>query len=229
MVFQLKSKNVLLTYAQCTVTKDATINHLKNLLLPDHPNIYIIVGHELHQDGGDHLHAYLRSESPIRTRDNAYFDIEGFHPNIVSCRSPQKARDYAKKDNDYIEHGNPDFIKRKWSDIEDAVDKDEALDIIKEVSYRDYVLQHDKIDSFLQKKYRHVQAPYQPRSLADFDTTRFPDLAAFIAQMDEVSSYSSKDYHRTVRFADCSERRPAYADLCIYVCQGRWGFNLIHC
>lgn len=150
--FQLNAKCVLLTYPQSgDVTKEELLTHLKDLV----PDAAIIVSLEAHQDGSPHLHALLQSETPIRTRSPTFFDFRNLHPNVQGARHPEKAYEYVAKDGDYILHGAFRFSsKAKWAKVLSSTSEEEARSIIKEVAPRDYVLSHDRIESYLHKHFK---------------------------------------------------------------------------
>lgn len=55
--FDFHAKTCFLTYPQCSYEPTQCLEHLRTLL-GDKPT-YIVVAHELHEDGGDHLHALI--------------------------------------------------------------------------------------------------------------------------------------------------------------------------
>ncbi len=57
MPFRCHSKTFLLTYSRCDVTKESMFEHLLGLI--GNRFEYLVVAHELHEDGGDHLHAFF--------------------------------------------------------------------------------------------------------------------------------------------------------------------------
>jgi len=66
---------------------------------------YVLVCHELHKDGTDHLHALISFDKKRDIRNEKYFDIDNFHPNIQSVKSMPKSINYIKKDKDFVEWG----------------------------------------------------------------------------------------------------------------------------
>lgn len=100
MAFQLRAKNVGLTYPQCDLDKQVIFDQIRarcgdNL-------IALIVAIERHQDGNTHYHAYLRFHAALSTRDARYFDIEDFHPNIQALRSPRGWISYCLKEDQEV-------------------------------------------------------------------------------------------------------------------------------
>ncbi|AXH74712.1 MAG: Rep catalytic domain protein [Cressdnaviricota sp.] len=98
MVYQINSSRLFLTYPQCTLSKEEAYDYLENLFKPEE----ILVAHELHASGDDHLHCYLRLSSPIRTRDPRFADLPGpFHGNYQGCRSAKRVLVYCTKGDNY--------------------------------------------------------------------------------------------------------------------------------
>jgi len=184
--YQLCSKNIFLTYAQCTLTKENVLQKLKELI---GEQASIRVGHELHQDGGHHLHCFISNPENIRTRDPRYFDLEGFHPNFQSARQRKNCYTYCGKDDDYVECGPPFEFKedkRKWDEIENAQTPDEVRDIVKAASYRDYVLNFEKIETFIRFKFQDRVIQYSSiRDITDFTIPQ--EMLDWTEQMNEVS------------------------------------------
>ena len=94
--FRFQARYGLFTYSQCGQLRPSAVVELFSALSAD-----CIVGREAHGDGGTHLHAFVDFRRKFRTRDVRKFDVEGFHPNIISTiRSPSGSWDYATKDGD---------------------------------------------------------------------------------------------------------------------------------
>lgn len=102
MAFRFQGKNVFLTYAQAeNLSSDAIIWALRDKVpTPDG----WVCGEENHQDGGKHFHVMVKYETRIDIRDQRFFDVEGYHPNIQSVRSPKNVIKYCIKDGNYISH-----------------------------------------------------------------------------------------------------------------------------
>lgn len=108
MPFDIHAKNVYLTYPRCDLTKEDAIRQLSEAA--GARLLFIAVSHELHDDGGDHLHGLLCFERKFRTRNERFFDLLGpggrrFHPNIQGARDICDVYDYVTKDSDYVEEG----------------------------------------------------------------------------------------------------------------------------
>lgn len=94
--FQLRAKNVSLTYPQCDLDKGYLLEQLHARFGDNLSGILVVT--ERHADGHPHLHAYLRFQSTLSTRDPRYFDVDGHHPNAQSCRSPRNWIRYCLKE-----------------------------------------------------------------------------------------------------------------------------------
>lgn len=168
MTFQLKSKNIFLTYPQCTATREELLEHLQTLLR-DNSLTYVVIGLETHQDGSPHLHCYLNCEEQVRTRNKRFFDFRNFHPNIQSSRNVKSTIRYVKKDGNFIEHGNcPVSGPSGYQAALQASTAAEAIAIIKETSAKDYILNSDRIDSWIRKAFPPPTTAFTPRNLQEF-------------------------------------------------------------
>nr|WKU84403.1 replication-associated protein [Panicum streak virus] len=111
--FRHRNANTFLTYSKCPLEPEFIGEHLFRLTKDFEP-AYILVVRETHADGTWHCHALLQCIKPVTTRDERYFDIDRYHPNIQSAKSTDKVRDYILKDpKDKWEKGN--YIPRKKS------------------------------------------------------------------------------------------------------------------
>ena len=187
MTFQLNAKNVFLTYPRCTLPKEDLLQHLLSLF----PESTIRVGHELHRDEGDHLHAFIANKQPIRLKGDtakSHFDFRGHHPNIQSARKPKECLNYCGKDGDYIDSAAFDLepTKRCWSDVIKAESASEALALSLELFPRDYVLNHEKLEYFINKHFKVEIPAYIPDPEQLFNITNYPDLTTWLNQREKV-------------------------------------------
>lgn len=98
MVFQINSSRLFLTYPQCSLDKQLVYDYLLNHFKPEE----LLVAHELHANGDDHLHCYLRFNQAYRTRDPRFADLQGgYHGNYQGCRSAKHVLKYCTKGDDY--------------------------------------------------------------------------------------------------------------------------------
>ena len=106
--FQLKSKNLFLTYPQTTYPlEDFKANCLK--LFESEGIEKLLISTEKHQDGNDHIHAVICLQNYLRTRNPKHFDElvqPPRHPNIVSRLKGGLAKtlSYVMKDGNWISH-----------------------------------------------------------------------------------------------------------------------------
>ncbi len=100
--FDLHARYVFLTYSQCNLEKEYVATRLVELLGSVQ---YLLVGHELHEDLGDHLHVFISFGRKRRTRDVRFFDIDGFHPNIKIPIRKQECHSYCAKGGDTTTRG----------------------------------------------------------------------------------------------------------------------------
>jgi len=99
MPFQLNSSRLFLTYPECSIKKEDALKLLteKGLGIEEY-----IIAEELHQNGNKHLHVFLKLSTSFRTRDQRFFDLNGFHGNYQGCRSEKNVIKYCSKEEDYI-------------------------------------------------------------------------------------------------------------------------------
>ena len=110
--------NHFLTYPQCPITKEDAMAAIltKDAAAPSAVKIsWIVVGHELHEDGGDHLHVAIGYARKRDISNATYYDLSGpfdangssktYHPNIQASRNKIDVIKYVKKDGDFCEHG----------------------------------------------------------------------------------------------------------------------------
>lgn len=111
MNFQIHSKNLFLTYAECPIDKQIAFDFLTDLLKPTR----LLVAREKHQNGNYHLHAYCSFETAFRTRNPRFADMQGHHGNYQGCRSPKNVLKYCTKEDDYLANFDLDEIMPKAS------------------------------------------------------------------------------------------------------------------
>jgi len=104
MAFRFDAKNMFLTYPRCPIPKEAMLEKLLDLLGRDN-DARCVVGHEHHQDGSSHLHAFYSSSKKRCVKNARFWDVQSegqeYHPNVRAPRSDEKVKDYVTKMNDY--------------------------------------------------------------------------------------------------------------------------------
>lgn len=99
--FNFNAKQVLLTYPQCSLSKELVFQALDSLSSIKE----YVIALEKHQDGSPHIHAVLSFKSRYHTKNPRAFDLEGHHPNIQGLKTVadfKRACKYAQKDSDFI-------------------------------------------------------------------------------------------------------------------------------
>lgn len=104
MTFRIQAKKIFVTYAQCTLTREAVYEFINE----KHPVQKAIVCIEAHADGTPHLHAAVWFKRKVQITNPRIFDIEGFHPSIESTRNWSASVTYVKKDGNFLEWLNDD-------------------------------------------------------------------------------------------------------------------------
>ncbi len=148
--FRFDGLQVFLTYSQAPPawTKESVLGRLQAI----QEVARYSVGHEHHQDGGDHYHVYIKWASRLQTTDTRRFDIDGIHPNIATigrakadiCRVVR----YTRKDGDYHSNIPDDDLAgtarqsrdSTYTHAMEAVDAGTFLQRLVKAAPRDYVL-----------------------------------------------------------------------------------------
>lgn len=113
--FRAQGRAFLLTWPQCTLSKQEVMNFMK----AKHGNDlqYIVVCEEMHADGGRHIHCFILLGRRINTTNCRNWDIGAYHGNYkgVQMINVQQKIDYVKKDGDWIEEGERPLDRRRCS------------------------------------------------------------------------------------------------------------------
>lgn len=98
--FRINSKNLFLTYAQCPLEPERILARIQELERPAviQEASFIRVVQETHEDGNFHLHALICLPRRGNFRDEAAFDVDGYHPNIQAARSIRDIHAYMSKE-----------------------------------------------------------------------------------------------------------------------------------
>lgn len=100
--FRLQSKGWFLTYPRCSLSKEDAMEQLKALRKGLKQ---VLVSRELHEDGEPHLHCYLYYGQQFDCKNERFFDLGSYHPNIQVAKSLRAVQAYVKKDGDFIQEG----------------------------------------------------------------------------------------------------------------------------
>ncbi|ALE29682.1 replication associated protein [Lake Sarah-associated circular virus-26] len=165
MVFNFNAKHVFLTYPQTTLTKEALYEASIRWGC-----VSGTIGQEKHQDGGLHLHAVFAFDRKRHIRDERFFDLEGYHPNVQSARNVKAVREYCEKeDPEALRYGAFEGCEKiDWKDLLGLAT--DSAHFIKLVTDRDV--------SFCVKHFSNVRAfaEYTFRSRKEDFTPQFTDF-----------------------------------------------------
>jgi len=178
----------LLTYPQCgNLDPFKIVNHLATL------HAECIIGRELHEDGGTHLHAFVDFGRKYRSRDMRAFDVEGCHPNI----SPSKGRpgdgwDYATKDGDIVAGGleRPSNTKRsggpsleeRATQILAAENKEELYRLCSDLAPSKMLWSYPSVRAYANDRFMEKRPPYVHPENVTIDTSSYPELSRWVEE-----------------------------------------------
>lgn len=158
--FRINARQFFLTYPQCTLKPEEILNKLPVNNCIEH----YVISQEKHEDGGLHIHAYIKYNYKLNIIDQSHFDIDKYHPNIQSVKNTKNVIAYVKKDGNYIENlkldnSTPDGYSKRKKDFEEWK-QDKELGQLKDINYpitmskvfKNYII--EKPDP--SKKKRHV-------------------------------------------------------------------------
>lgn len=167
MVFRCNVKNFFLTYPQSTNLPHGLLHqHLNDL----DRSTTVYSCREAHEEGGFHHHAIVQFEQQFNCRNERYFDIEHeghiYHPKIEPVRSLADANTYIAKDG--VTCGDPIATvggARKdvyASLLADARNAKEFMELAEARDAKNFVLNHDRLESFAAKRWGRWEEPEEP-------------------------------------------------------------------
>ena len=200
MTFQLNSRYVLLTYAQCGELDPWKINTLLSGLGAE-----CIIGREHHRDEGIHLHAFVDFGRKFRTRNPRFADVEDCHPNIQPFgRTPEKGWDYAIKDGEVVagglgrpERGEVSGAGDPWTIVANATDCVEFWCMVRELAPRALLTNFTSLRAYADWNFRPQKRPYSTPAEVSFDLSGYPELSEWVRN----------NVHGTVTGKCCLARR----------------------
>lgn len=105
MPYRINSKQLFLTYPQCSLPKQEAYDYLETLLA-EFKIDKILVAEELHQNGDPHLHCYVRLDKPVNKTSAQWADLkkdnQTWHGNYQGCRSAANVLKYCTKKDNYV-------------------------------------------------------------------------------------------------------------------------------
>lgn len=147
MSFRLCAKTLFLTYPQCNVAPDRALEVLNGLFR--HPIDEYIIAQEKHADGNLHLHCYLKLTKKCDVRNANGLDIDGFHGNYMSCKSPAAVKKYCRKENNYITN-IPDKAYTPYDKAIEAENRITAEKILMKECADVYIKNFNNVQNFLE-------------------------------------------------------------------------------
>lgn len=183
MTFRFAAKYGLLTYSQCgDLDAHEIVSHLGGL------GAECIVGREEHADGGVHLHAFFMFENKYQTRNVRQFDVGGCHPNVVrGWGTPEKGYDYATKDGDIVAGGlerpsgaGVPASSGPWAEILLSGTREEFFAACADLAPRALLCSFTSLRCYADWKYRPEPTRYATPGGLRFDTSRYPELDAWV-------------------------------------------------
>lgn len=101
--FELNAKGLFLTYPQCSLSPSEALDLLREICQRKKRSITeYLIATEKHQDGNDHLHAWIKLEKALFVRDANFFDLKNHHGNYQGARNPARVKAYCSKEGNYI-------------------------------------------------------------------------------------------------------------------------------
>lgn len=165
--FRLQAKNLFITYPHCSLDKNTALDQIKLIQCSSNKK-YIRVARELHENGEPHLHVLLQFEGKVQIYNPRHFDLihphtsAVFHPNLQGAKSSTDVKRYIEKDGDYTEWGDFQIDGRSarggqqtandaYAQALNTGNKQLALDTIRELAPKDFVLQFHNLNANLDR------------------------------------------------------------------------------
>lgn len=175
MSFTINAKYALLTYSQCgDLDPFSIVNHISSL------GGECIIGRELHQDGGTHLHCFVDFGRKFRSRKADVFDVDGIHPNIVKSKGREaEGYDYATKDGDIVAGGlerptnsasriGDGKTHLRWTEITEATNRDEFWELVHKLDPKAAVTAFSQLQKYCDWKFEYSAPEYESPAGATF-------------------------------------------------------------
>lgn len=184
MTFNFNARYALLTYAQCGDLDPWAVSDMLSLFPAE-----CIIGRERHEDGGNHLHAFVDFGKRAHIRDERRFDVMGYHPNIAPCgRTPEKMYDYAIKDGDAVAGGlerpgtRVDRPTDTWAEIINAPCADDFWRLVRDLQPRALLCNFNSLRAFAEWQYRPTRDTYSHPDDVEFDLSGMEELNEWVCQ-----------------------------------------------
>lgn len=187
MPFRCDARNFFLTYPNSTALPHGLLHqHLNDLDKPT--TVYSC--REQHENGEFHHHAIVQFANKFNCRNERYFDIEHeghtYHPKVEGCRSLRDSNTYIGKDG--VTLGDPiattaERRKDVYSDLlADATDARNFMQLVEERDAKNFVLNHDRLESFATKRWGKWAEAEEPRFAVDTFTRVPQDMQTWVTE-----------------------------------------------
>lgn len=165
--FQVNARNFFITYPQSTALPHGLVH--QHLVDFKDGNI-VYSSREQHEDGQYHHHALVQFLVRYNCRNERAFDIEHegivYHPNIQACRSIPDSNTYIGKDG--VTLGDPiptvgEGRRNVYAELlAEATDAKTFMQLAEERDTKNFVLNHDRLESFAAKRWGKWEEPEDP-------------------------------------------------------------------
>lgn len=164
-----------------------------------------IIGRELHEDGGVHLHTFVDFNRQFSSRTTTVFDVGGCHPNIQKSRgTPEKGYDYAIKDGDVVAGGlerpmhqsgsGANSAHIKWSTIVLAETAEQFWELCHELVPEHVVRSYPSLRKYCEWKFAPVDPIYATPGGVWVDASAVAGINEWILQADLGSGALGRRY-----------------------------------
>lgn len=156
--FRVRSKHLFITWPRSDGLERTAIADLLQNLGADG----WVICTERHSDDGVHHHALVRWPRVFDCNSARTFDCCGRHANIGRVRNLRAAYRYAIKDGDFDDTLHLGEGLGPFAEACRASNRDEFLSIIESKRPRDFVLYHDRLTSFANKRFKEMPTEHRP-------------------------------------------------------------------
>lgn len=154
--FRYNARKVFLTYPRCDIPMPEMLEALTAIKAYKH----YVIGQEHHEDEGLHLHVVLSYPTPVNTRNERFWDIRGFHPNIQKPQNIENCIGYCKKEGNFLTNW-PET--KEWGDIlTEATTSEEFFSLVRANQPKEYVINHERLEYFADKHFQRPTSPFNP-------------------------------------------------------------------
>lgn len=160
--FRFNAKNLFVTYPQANaLTSERLLQFYTDLGATRYT-----IAKENHQSGDVHFHCLIEWDSPYCTRNARRFDVDDHHPNIQKCRNIRNVWKYITKDGDFTtnrDEPTTDNKSSKYDSLANATSTNEFWELAKRELPRDFVINHERLEYYANKRFKIEQPEYVPR------------------------------------------------------------------